>query len=112
MNIYVDACWTGVGIVIGDEKIYYPIYGQTTNQAEYLGIILALYHCAAKGLCGVTICSDSEVAVHQINGRYRAKSKNLHYLAAITSTMLRSLDATITHIHGKTNPADGLSRGK
>ena len=52
--------------------------GRTTNnQAEYRAIIAALEEAVRFGVTSVEIRSDSELAVKQINGRYRVKNQAL-----------------------------------
>ncbi len=52
--------------------------GETTNNvAEYTGFIKALEAAKSIGARCVTVFSDSELLVRQINGQYRVKSENL-----------------------------------
>ena len=123
MNIYVDACAKGVGIVVGTgetdlgvplvdaEEIYYPITSpMTTNQGEYLAIMLGLFICGSRGITSVTMYSDIELAVNQINGRYRAKASTVRSLSMMARGMLKVLNIELKHIKGKDNPADEVSR--
>jgi ribonuclease HI len=52
--------------------------GLTNNQAEYMGIILAL-ETFPKG-CAVEIRTDSEVVCAQLNGRYKVRDPKLALL--------------------------------
>jgi ribonuclease HI len=54
----------------------------TNNEAEYRALLLALRTAAEHGAFEVEIFSDSELLVHQINGRYRVKAENLKPLFA------------------------------
>ena len=56
---------------------------KTNNYAEYNAIIKALEWCAAKfnkAETSVELFSDSDVAVNQINGKYKVKSNALSEL--------------------------------
>jgi len=55
--------------------------GRTTNNiAEYAALIKALEAAKQKGAKKITVFSDSELLVRQINGEYRVKSGNLKHL--------------------------------
>ncbi len=55
--------------------------GQTTNNvAEYYALIAALDYAAAHGITKLSIRSDSELLVRQIQGRYKVKSASLRPL--------------------------------
>jgi ribonuclease HI len=90
--IYTDGAARGnpgpaaVGAVIKDEKnniiatISRRLGTTTNNQAEYRAIIYALEKAAVLGARQVTLYSDSELVVQQINGRYKIKQTALRAL--------------------------------
>lgn len=52
--------------------------GQTTNNvAEYRALLRGLDEAAALGARTVRICSDSELVVRQLSGRYQVRSPQL-----------------------------------
>jgi ribonuclease HI len=52
--------------------------GRTTNNiAEYTGLVKALEHARHLGATRLTIYSDSELMVKQMNGEYRVKNEGL-----------------------------------
>ena len=87
--LYTDGASRGnpgpaaIGAVIRDGKgrvltrISRSIGRTTNNQAEYRAIIAALEEASRLGAEQVEVRSDSELAVRQINGRYRVKNKAL-----------------------------------
>jgi ribonuclease HI len=90
--IYTDGAARGnpgpaaAGAVIKDEKnniiatISRRLGTTTNNQAEYRAIIYALEKAAVLGARQVTLYSDSELVVQQINGRYKIKQTALRAL--------------------------------
>jgi ribonuclease HI len=58
-----------------EEKAY---LGRTTNNiAEYTGLVKALEHARHLGAKRLTVLSDSELMVKQMNGEYRVKNEGL-----------------------------------
>lgn len=53
---------------------------KTNNEAEYAGLLMALDVLHAAGADHVTIHSDSELLVRQLQGQYRVKAANLQPL--------------------------------
>src|SRR5437660_9650366 len=52
--------------------------GRTTNNiAEYTGLVKALEHARHLGATRLTVYSDSELMVKQMNGEYRVKNAGL-----------------------------------
>src|SRR5437764_15472736 len=49
----------------------------TNNIAEYTGLIRALEHAKRLGARRLTVNSDSELMVHQMNGVYKVKHPGL-----------------------------------
>jgi len=90
--LYADGASRGnpgpaaIGAVIKDDKgrvltrISKRIGRTTNNQAEYRAIIAVLEEAIRLGVARVEIRSDSELAVKQINGRYRVKNPALRPL--------------------------------
>lgn len=90
--IYIDGAArgnpgeAGIGIVIQEaqgEKIrqLYKYIGQTTNNiAEYTALVYGLQEALMLGLKEVTILSDSELLIKQLNGEYRVKNASLKSL--------------------------------
>jgi len=75
-----------IGAVIKDEtgrilgRISRTIGVTTNNQAEYQAIIAAMEKAIGMGAKQVTVKSDSELVVEQINGRYKIKNTGLRPL--------------------------------
>jgi len=90
--LYTDGASRGnpgpaaIGAVIKDgqgrvlARISRRIGKTTNNQAEYRAIIAALEEALRLGAEKVEVRSDSELAVKQINGRYRVKNQALRPL--------------------------------
>jgi len=90
--IYTDGASRGnpgpaaIGAVIKDgqgrvlARISRRIGRTTNNQAEYQAIVAALEKALGLGVATVEVKSDSELAVRQINGRYRVKNTGLRPL--------------------------------
>lgn len=83
----------------------------TNNFAEYQALLAALRYAAGNGGGRVTIISDSELLVRQIQGRYKVKSEDLKPLYDEALTMIRQLESfTITHVlREKNRQADRLA---
>ncbi len=92
VTIFTDGAARGnpgpaaIGAVIKDEKgntittISRCLGTTTNNQAEYRAIIAALEKAINLGVRQVTLYSDSELVVKQINGRYKVKNATLRPL--------------------------------
>jgi phosphoribosylglycinamide formyltransferase-1 len=85
--------------------------GKTTNNvAEYTAIIKALE--AAKGLGGkkVTVFSDSELLVRQLNGQYKVKSEQVRPLYKQATALINEFESCkVRHIaREKNKEADKL----
>jgi ribonuclease HI len=66
------------GLADIEEKAY---LGRTTNNiAEYTGLVKALEHARHLGAQRLTVFSDSELMVKQLNGEYRVKNEGLRPL--------------------------------
>ena len=92
VTVYTDGACSGnpgpgaIGVVVLDENgqevgTCKECIGETTNnRAEYKAVIRGLE--LAAGICRrkVICCSDSELVVKQLNGRYRVKNTSLRIL--------------------------------
>jgi ribonuclease HI len=81
----------GVHVVseAGPTEIYGYLGKTTNNVAEYQALIHALRHALARGARRVEVCSDSELVVRQIEGRYRVKHPGLAPLHREAQELLR-----------------------
>ena len=123
LTIFTDGAARGnpgpaaIGVVIKDEKgnnvaaISRCLGSTTNNQAEYRGIIAALEKAVSLGARQVTVYSDSELMVKQINGQYRIKNAALQPLYAEVVKLTGRLDSfKISHIRREQNSeADALA---
>lgn len=50
---------------------------KTNNEAEYAAILQALTRCVELSIKQPTLCSDSELVIRQLQGRYKVKGENL-----------------------------------
>jgi ribonuclease HI len=85
----------------------------TNNVAEYQGLLHCLDMAKRHGIDSLTVYSDSELMVNQVNGRYRIKKP---HLAELHEQVRRALDGgslrlQLRHIPRESNgDADGLAR--
>ncbi len=92
LSIYTDGAsrnnpgQAAIGVVIADgegkvlAKISKAIGVATNNQAEYMAVIAGLEKAARMGATEITINTDSELVVKQLNGLYRVKNSELKFL--------------------------------
>ena len=107
----------GFGFVIldSDRRVLHKGKGfvghVTNNVAEYRGAIAGLTRAAEMGAKSVTLKSDSELMVHQINGRYRVKKPDLIPLHAEVKKLLGGFETwRAMHVPREENSiADGLA---
>ena len=107
----------GVGAVItdGDGKVLAEVckyLGETTNnQAEYQALLLALKEAKRLKVLRISVFSDSELLVRQINGEYKVKNEGLKPLFREAVTLLRSFGGyAVAHIPREKNKrADQLA---
>ena len=124
MIIYVDGAssgnpgHSGIGVVLCDEnghilKKYYKYIGETTNNiAEYMALVFALQESLFNNVRNVTIYSDSELLVRQINGIYKVKNPYLllfYQIAENLSKHFRSFQLEYVE-REKNKEADRLAR--
>lgn len=78
----------GVGVVIIGpdgavvERLHRGIGVATNNVAEYRALLLALERAQVLGYTDIEVCSDSELLVRQLQGRYQVKHAGLKALYA------------------------------
>jgi formyltetrahydrofolate-dependent phosphoribosylglycinamide formyltransferase len=82
----------------------------TNNVAEYTAVLKALEHAKQYNPQRISIFSDSELLVNQLNGGYKVKSENIRPLFEQVQTMLLEFGASeIKHItRDKNKKADEL----
>jgi ribonuclease HI len=106
-----------IGVVIKDiryriiDSISRKIGNTTNNQAEYQAIIAALKRAEQLGARKVSVKSDSELLVMQLNGRYRVKNAGLKPRYEEAKELMRSFETiTIRYIPREENSeADKLA---
>lgn len=107
----------GIGAVIEadgtpDRLEFCAYIGETTNNvAEYRALLLALSEAEKLSPSSVTVKSDSELLVRQLNGTYKVKSLLLKPLFLEASRRLRGFPAArILHVGREENgTADSLA---
>ena len=108
----------GVGVVLADGDDGTPLHeagyfiGRATNNvAEYHGLLRSLELAAAMHAQHLTVRSDSQLLVRQINGEYRVKSADLKPLYQQAQKLLRQFEqTTIEHVRREQNGrADALA---
>ena len=76
----------------------------TNNVAEYTGLIRGLERAIELGVKNLTVFSDSELIVKQMNGEYRVKNADLHELYAEATALKKKLPkVTLTHVRRAQN---------
>jgi ribonuclease HI len=122
--LYVDGASRGNPGPAGAGAVLYDPRGQvqkrgsrslgraTNNVAEYQGLLLGLALAREKGVRRLRILADSELMVHQLNGRYRVRHPGLLPLWQAAVKALEEFDAwTIAHVVRTLNSeADRLAR--
>jgi len=107
----------GAGIVITKnneliERHGYFLQEKTNNQAEYLALLIGLFLITEKFHItnNITIFSDSELLVRQINGLYRVKNGSLSPLYNRAKRAMTQLYYAIKHIPRSENSyADAMA---
>jgi len=100
-----------IGVVFPDLKKEYgeQIGIATNNIAEYKAVIFGLKKAKLllKDECEKTeieVRSDSELLVHQMNGKYKVKNENLRYLFVDAQNLLKNFkNVTLIHIPREKN---------
>ena len=92
ITIYTDGASRGnpgpaaIGVILKDEtgktiaNISRCLGTTTNNQAEYTAVIAGLEKAISLGAKQVTLKSDSELVVKQINGRYKVKNADMRVM--------------------------------
>jgi len=101
----------GIGAVVEFEDGRTPLelcsyIGETTNNvAEYRALLLALDEAFKVAPSGrLTVYSDSELLVRQLNGRYKVKAEHLRPLHIEALRMLRLFSsACVMHVAREEN---------
>src|SRR5947208_13424143 len=76
----------------------------TNNVAEYTALVRALELASGRGVKALSVFSDSELLVKQMNGEYRVKSPDLQDLYAEAKALRAKFDrVTITHVRREQN---------
>lgn len=83
----------------------------TNNQAEYLALLAGLRQVAEWHPSRLEVCLDSELVVHQLNGRYRVRNADLRPLFEQARKLLGGFrDVTVRHVPRERNRgADALA---
>lgn len=96
---------SGAGIVLykGDELVMqqgFYLGTRTNNQAEYLALLLGIYHARMhmQSHDTITIISDSELLVRQLNGRYKISNPELKKLFHLAQHLLTGITCSIKHV--------------
>lgn len=106
----------GAGVVLnlgdGWEERHTLYVGQATNnEAEYAALLAALERLLAIGAAEVSVFSDSELLVRQMNGQYKVRAANLRPLWTAARRLARTFRRfSIQHVPRVANSvADGLA---
>ena len=107
---------SGIGVVFFENKKIvkelYKFIGETTNNiAEYTALIYALQEALINRYEQITVKSDSELLVKQVNGDYKVKNKGIKPYYEQYLHLLRGFKGIIVvHIPRKENSsADKLA---
>ncbi len=97
------------GNVVGGRGCY--LKKTTNNIAEYTALLGSLKAAAEMGLDNISIYSDSELMVKQINGQYKVKNSNLKKLYSQCMELLSGIKSwQINHVRREKNEeADALA---
>ncbi|XP_073152697.1 uncharacterized protein [Henckelia pumila] len=120
--VYVDgssaSIGSGAGIVVESpqgDKFQYAVkflFPAMNNEAEYEAFIMGIKLALSVGAKRLTIHSDSQLIVSQVNGNYEAKEdKMLEYLTQVNELLSRLDNYDIKQIpRGENESADRLSK--
>ncbi len=78
----------------------YFLGSKTNNQAEYLALLLGLYHAKTYVSVGeqLSIFADSQLLVRQMQGQYRVKDAELKKLQKVAFELLMPYEYSIAHV--------------
>jgi ribonuclease HI len=106
----------GIGVILegegGARDEYYAYLGTTTNNvAEYTALVVLLLRSLRRGATELTIHSDSQLLVKQIDGSYRVKNPKLQQLHAAARRLLGEIPhVVLRHVPREENrEADRLA---
>jgi ribonuclease HI len=95
----------GIGVMLQNEEgellgeVSRPIGETTNNVAEYEALIAGLELAVVKGVTRLRICSDSELVVSQIEGKWKIKNDRLRALAVRARSLMKRFDSvSIEHV--------------
>ena len=109
---------SGAGVYLlkdGTEVIKkgYYLGTKTNNQAEYLALLLGLYHFKELSIGPtdpITIYSDSQLMINQLHGAYRVKNSALKEYFLVAQEQLKRYNHSLHHIlRHKNTHADALA---
>ena len=76
----------------------------TNNVAEYTALLAALEKAVELGVPRLTVYSDSELLVKQMNGEYKVKNEDLRALYTEASALRRKMEnVTLNHVRREQN---------
>lgn len=76
----------------------------TNNVAEYTGMLRGLQHAVELGASRISVRSDSELMVRQINGQYRVKAAGLKPLYQDVMALLNRFESwDVQHVRREAN---------
>ena len=105
----------GARLQSADGEVVEELFGYlgeaTNNVAEYSALIALLEHAVARGIDHLTILSDSQLLVRQLQGTYRVKNPALQDLHRRALALLARIDRhTLRHIpRAENKDADRLA---
>ncbi len=108
---------SGAGVLITTEdgrelsRISRYLGEMTNNMAEYTALLIALKEARGAGADTITVKSDSELLVRQINGEYKVKNDALRIMHQSAMDLLRGFKRwKVTHVRREQNQeADRLA---
>lgn len=100
----------GIGVVVTSEdttsvleKFGRYIGVATNNRAEYQGIKAGLEAGLKYNPTKIRCYLDSELVVHQLNGKYRVKNADLAAIFTEVQELAKQADVTFSHIYREKN---------
>ncbi|XP_022875674.1 uncharacterized protein LOC111394131 [Olea europaea var. sylvestris] len=121
-KIFVDGSsndeGSGTGIIMigpNEEELEYSLHFEfptTNNEAEYKAVITGLGLAGRLGVTSVEICSDSQLIIGQVTGKFEAKDgKMVAYLMEVKNLQKGFTKFKITKVPRKDNErADALAK--
>ena len=112
--IYTDASLKLVCYLLVAPKLEVGILSiadKTVNEAEYFAVLHALARARRLGLKSLTLYSDSQLVIRQLNGKYRIKEPRLQALAQKVRETTKGMQITFIHISREENLAGIVLEG-